>query len=33
MGPDCPAGSRVRVTHADGAELRVEMVEGTAVRA
>jgi len=24
-GPDCPAGSRVRVTRADGADLRVEL--------
>jgi membrane protein implicated in regulation of membrane protease activity len=23
-GPDCPAGSRVRVAHADGANLSVE---------
>jgi len=29
-GPDCPAGSRVRVTQADGADLRVEAVEGPA---
>ncbi|MPZ56518.1 MAG: NfeD family protein [Rhizobiales bacterium] len=26
VGPDCPAGSRVRVTQADGADLRVEVV-------
>lgn len=30
MGPDCPAGSRVRVTQADGAELRVELADGVA---
>jgi len=27
-GPDCPAGSRVRVTRADGADLRVEAAQG-----
>jgi membrane protein implicated in regulation of membrane protease activity len=30
VGPDCPAGSRVRVTQADGAELRVEVAGGGA---
>jgi membrane protein implicated in regulation of membrane protease activity len=29
-GPDCPAGSRVRVTQADGADLRVEAADGPA---
>jgi membrane protein implicated in regulation of membrane protease activity len=27
-GPDCPAGSRVRIVRADGADLFVERVEG-----
>ena len=29
-GPDCPAGSRVRVTRVDGADLQVEVAEGPA---
>jgi membrane protein implicated in regulation of membrane protease activity len=29
-GPDCPAGSRVRVTQADGADLRVEPADNPA---
>jgi membrane protein implicated in regulation of membrane protease activity len=28
-GPDCPAGSRVRVTQANGADLRVELAGGS----
>ena len=26
-GPDCPAGSRVRIAHADGADLSVELAD------
>jgi len=32
-GPDCPAGSRVRVTQADGADLRVEPADGPSLSA